>query len=82
MVILLTKMSSRYHVIPSEVGTWRVKRTGAERATSIHSTQCEAVSEARKLAKKASSGEVVIHGVDGTIKSSFTYKSDPKPPRG
>ena len=82
MVILLTEMTFRYHVIPSPVGTWRVKRTGAERATSIHSTQSEAVSEARKLAKKASSGEVVIHGVDGTIKNSFSYKSDSRAPRG
>ena len=75
-------MSSIYHVIPSEVGTWRVKRTGAGRATSVHSTQSEAVEEARKLVRKAAGGEVVVHGVDGTIKSSSTYKLDPRPPRG
>ncbi len=75
-------MSLRYHVIPSQEGTWRVKRTGAERATSVHSTQCKAVEEARKLAKRASGGEVIVHGVDGTIKRSSSYGSDPKPSRG
>jgi hypothetical protein len=72
-------MKVRYHVIPSTSGdAWRIKRTGADRATSVHSTQSEAIEEARKLAKKASGGHVVVHGVDGSIRSSRTYKSDVK----
>ena len=67
-------MSVRYNVIPSLVGTWRVKRFGANRATSVHPTQREAVDKARKLAKKNSTGgDVVIHRVDGTVRSWTTY---------
>ncbi len=72
-------MSVRYHVIHTQQGSWRVKRTGAERATSVHSTQSAAIGKAKQLAKE-SSGNVIVHGVDGMIKSTRTYKSDPKPP--
>jgi hypothetical protein len=74
-------MSVRYHVIPSVEGAWRVKRSGANRATSVHPTQSEAVGKARELAKKDVDGTVIVHGVDGTIKSSSTYGKDPYPPR-
>jgi len=67
-------MSVRYHVIPSLQGTWRVRRYGARRATSLHSTQSEAVDKATKLAKKdLTGGAVVIHGVDGTVRRWTTY---------
>ena len=67
-------MSVRYHVIPWLDGTWRVRRYGARRATSVHSTQNEAVDQARKLAKKdLTGGDVVIHGVDGTVRRWTTY---------
>jgi hypothetical protein len=69
-----------YHVIPSDEGAWRVKRSGANRATSVHPTQSEAIGKARELAKKDIGGAVIIHSVDGTIRSSFTYGKDPSPP--
>jgi hypothetical protein len=78
----MREMSVRYHVIPSQAGSWRVKRTGATRATSVHSTQTEAVHEARKLAQRQSAGDVIVHGMDGSIKSMHSYGSDPRPPRG
>jgi len=72
-------MSVKYHVIHTQEGGWRVKRTGAERATSVHSTQSAAIGKAMKLARE-SSGNVIIHGVDGMIKSTRSYASEPKPP--
>ena len=77
----LSIMSVRYHVIRSVEGRWRVKRFGADRASSVHSTQSDAVDRARQLAKKDVSGAVIVHGVDGTIRSSSTYGKDPYPPR-
>jgi len=74
-------MSVRYHVIPSQEGTWRVKRAGANRATTVHSTQNEAVVKASKLARKNAGGEVIVHRIDGTIRRSTTYGKDPYPPR-
>lgn len=67
-------MSVSYNVIAWLNGTWRVKRSGAKRATSVHSTRAEAVDKARKLAKKhLTGGDVVIHGVDGTVKRWISY---------
>jgi len=80
-VVVCGVMSVRYHVIPSVEGAWRVKRSGAVRATSVHSTQSEAVNRARKLAKKDVGGAVIVHGVDGTIRRSSTYGKDPYLPR-
>lgn len=77
----LRAMSVRYHVIPSMEGGWQVQRFGANRATSRHSTQSEAVDRARELAKKNPSSAVIVHGVDGTVRSSSTYGKGPYPPR-
>ena len=77
MCDIVSFMSVRYHVIRSYDGAWRVKRSGAVRATSIHPTQSDAVGEARKLAKKDAGSSVIVHGVDGTIRSSSTYGKDP-----
>lgn len=67
-------MSVRYSVIPWLDGTWRVRRYGANRATSAHPTQSEAVDKARKLAKKnPTGGAVIVHRVDGTVRSWTNY---------
>lgn len=68
----------RYHVIRNKDGEWRVKRTGADRADSVHSKKDEAIGRARQLAKKQVSAEVIIHGVDGRIRDAHNYAKDPK----
>lgn len=70
-------MSVQYNVMISLVGTWRVKRRGAARATSVHLTKNEAVLRARELAKKATSGTVFVHRSDGTVSSVTSYGKDP-----
>jgi hypothetical protein len=70
-------MSVDYHVIVSLAGTWRVKRSGADRAATVHSTQSEAVVKARELAKKNARGAVIVHRVDGTVSRVTTYGKDP-----
>ncbi len=75
-------MSVRYHVISWLDGTWSVSRSGAKRATSVHSSHREAVEKARKLAEKdLTGGTVVIHRVDGTVRRRTTYGKDPYPLR-
>jgi diacylglycerol kinase family enzyme len=69
--------TDRFHVIKSTSGEWRVKRTGDSRAISKHANKDEAIDKARKLAKQ-STGEVIVHGVDGTIKDVRSYKRDRK----
>jgi Uncharacterized protein conserved in bacteria (DUF2188) len=66
------------HVVPSERG-WSVKKAGAAKASSIHSTKAEAVAAARRLAANQRT-ELYIHGRDGRIESS-SYSRDIHQPK-
>ena len=68
------------HVTPHEDG-WAVKGEGNERASSIHSTQREAIETARQTAINNKS-ELFIHGRNGQIRERNTYGKDPYPPEG
>jgi len=68
------------HVVPRENG-WAVKGAGNARATSVHSTQREAISAARQTAIQQRS-EMLIHGQNGQIRERNTYGKDPYPPKG
>lgn len=61
-----------YHVVPFEDG-WKVEAENAARATSLHSTKDEALAAARDLAKNQEPSQVVVHRMDGTIQTSYTY---------
>lgn len=64
---------ANYHVAKDkESGDWRVKREGAERASSFSSTQKEAEKIAKQLSSSSGGGEVRIHGLDGKIRDSDT----------
>ena len=69
-------MSVEYNVIPW-LTTWRVKRRGASRATTVHSTRDEAIEKARELAKKNTCGVVFVHRIDGSVSRVITYGKDP-----
>jgi len=58
------------HVVPQEEN-WAVKREGNERASSVNSTQKEAIDSARDLAHVGDA--IVIHRADGTIRDRITY---------
>ena len=68
------------HVVPHSDG-WAVKGEGNQRATSIHSTQRDAIGAARDIARNQGS-EMFIHGENGRIRERNTYGNDPFPPKG
>ena len=68
------------HVVPHSDG-WAVKGAGNHRATSVHSTQREAIEKARDIAKNQGS-EMLVHGENGRIRERNTYGDDPYPPKG
>lgn len=74
----MTKKSQ--HVIPHKNG-WAVKSAGSKRASSIHSTQAQAIQTAKQTAKNQNS-ELFVHGKNGQIRERNTYGSDPFPPKG
>lgn len=78
----MSKPSDR-HVVPSEGGGWDVRAPGADRASSHHDTQADAIDRAREIVHNVGGGEIVIHGRDGKIRDSDTVApgNDPNPPR-
>lgn len=67
------------HVVP-RIDGWAVRTEGRSRATSVHSSQREAIEAARELAKQAAT-QLVIHGRDGRIRDRDSYAPDPLPPK-
>ncbi|WP_404391356.1 DUF2188 domain-containing protein [Pseudoalteromonas phenolica] len=68
------------HVVPHESG-WAVKGAGNSKATSVHSTQAEAIEHARNIAQNQRS-EMLVHGQNGRIREKNSYGDDPFPPKG
>ena len=68
------------HVVPHS-GGWAVKGAGNTRATSVHSTQSQAIGEAKSIAINNGS-EMLIHGRNGQIRERNTYGEDKYPPKG
>ena len=71
-------MGKRVHVVPHDDG-WAVRREGAERVSSLHPTQKEALDAGRPIAQREKT-ELVIHGTDGKIRDSDSFGNDPHPP--
>lgn len=68
------------HVVPHG-SDWAVKGAGNSKATSIHSTQQEAINRGREIAQNQKS-ELLIHGENGRIREKNSYGNDPYPPKG
>ncbi|WP_084456877.1 DUF2188 domain-containing protein [Desulfogranum mediterraneum] len=64
-------------------GNWANKRNDAGRASSVHSTQKEAIDTAREMLNNQGGGELTTKGVNGRIRSKDTIApgNDPCPPR-
>lgn len=64
-------------------GTWVNKRVDAERVSSLHDTQKDAIDTARDMLKKSGGGELTVKGVDQKIRSKNTIApgNDPCPPK-
>ena len=68
------------HVVKREDG-WAVRREGANKDTSRHSTQEQAIETGTEIAKNQK-GELLIHDRHGKIRERNSYGNDPFPPRG
>jgi uncharacterized protein YdaT len=74
-------MTKRYqHVVPHPQG-WAVKGAGADRASSVHGTQREAIESARGIARNQGT-ELLVHGRNGQIRERDSFGNDPYPPKG
>jgi Uncharacterized protein conserved in bacteria (DUF2188) len=73
-------MGASFWTLKSDQG-WAVKKEGATRVSSVHSSQSDAWAETRRLARGAD-GEAYLKGKDGRIRARNTYGKDPFPPKG
>lgn len=67
-------------IVPRD-GQWAVVREGAQRDSSHHSTQAEAINVGRATAQR-DHVELLVHGRDGQIRERDSHGHDPFPPRG
>lgn len=74
--------SNHRHVVRHPDG-WAVKAS-QKRASSVHTTQNDAIVFARSYLSNTGGGELIVHGPTGAIQDKFTVPSgnDPFPPRG
>lgn len=61
---------------------WAVRREGASRVSSIHSTQADAIDTARDRGISHGNTSVRIQGTNGQFREERTYGPDPCPPKG
>ena len=74
-------MSKRnLHVAKHQEGGWKVQREKADKASSIHKTQSDAIDQAQRTGKREKV-EVVIHDRQGRIRDKDSYGNDPNPPK-
>ena len=64
-------------------GTWENKRHDADRASSLHRTQADAIKAGTEMLGNQGGGELIVKGLDGRIRSKDTIApgNDPFPPR-
>lgn len=64
-------------------GTWQNKRDDLEKATSVHTTQQDAINAAKQNLQNQGGGELTVKGRDGKIRSKDTIEpgNDPVPPK-
>jgi len=74
-------MRKNYNVTHRSDGSWAVVGDGAQRASSLHRTQGDAIEAARPLAQQQRS-ELRIQGRDSRFRESWSYGNDPYPPKG
>lgn len=73
-------MKRNVHVVPRN-GEWAVRKEGAERDSSHHSTQSAAIDAARHTAQREGT-ELLVHGRNGQIRERDSHGHDPYPPQG
>lgn len=65
-------------------GSWANTRNDADRASSVHDTQAEAMAAARRMLSNQGGGEMSVQGVNGRIRAKDTVApgNDPKSTKG
>lgn len=71
-----------YHVVANPEGGWFLKEENVKRPVAEAQNKKDAIGIAKKLAKRAKLGQVIIHKMDGKIQREYTYGKDPRSSKG
>lgn len=77
-------MSRNQRHVVTHGDDWAVKAPNADRPSAVLPTQQDAIDRARDILRNDGGGELIIHGVDGSIRKTDTVPpgNDPFPSRG
>lgn len=78
--VMLQSQSARqvFHVVHSNAaGVWQIKLQKNPQVLSTYRTKEEAVAAGRVIARAAGLGQLIVHKLDGTIETEYTYGQDP-----
>lgn len=79
---MAARPSNTHFVSPNlDRGGWDIKRAGADRASSHHTTQAEAIEVARVMSRNQNT-ELKIQGRNGQIRQSDSHGHDPRNIKG
>ena len=71
-------IKAKQHVVPTQTGTWAVRRSGSSRASRIFTMRLDALQYARGIARREGA-DLYEHRSDGTIKHWESYSLDIRP---
>ena len=63
-----------FHVRPLAEGAWMVVTASDGQAASTHVSKADALAAAKHLARTHRRGEVIVHGEDGAIETSYRHE--------
>lgn len=70
-----------FHVVPAMDG-WVIKKNGIKKFLKNFTKKDSAIKFAKRLAKHAKLGQLIIHKKNGRIQTEYTYGADPRRTRG
>jgi hypothetical protein len=71
-----------YHVVRNPEGGWFIKQENIKEPVAEAGNKRDAIGMAKKFAKRAKLGQVIIHKMDGRIQREYTYGKDPRSTKG
>jgi len=74
------RVPTSYHVYRDAHGKWCVKKSGSVKAIKSFEAREDSIEFAKKLSKEENN-DLVIHSIDGRIKSKESYSGSPNPPK-
>ena len=75
-------MTRKIYYVTSVGDVWGVRRARRKRLDGVHMRKADAIGHAKRLARAALPGQVIVAGRNGRIQTEYTYGEDPRDTSG